>query len=936
MSNLENDGAAVKRQNHPDFKALRTAHDKAIIEGVPKAIVAATVKQHGGPPVPIESCLACASALDALPRLTDPAQYMPIVNRLITIAADHGGQFCVCGFGENTAPIIKLIPNRGEAAFIVKRFHTAITKIAATPGMNVYIVPALLRDGLPEGSRGKEADVLVVLAVVLDFDKGHSPETRHSRLPIHPHAETESSPGNYQTWFFLEPPGSVAEVRPLIQSLVTKAGADPGCQSCEHPFRVPGTNNIPSAKKIKDGRSPIPFMARLTVVPEDWESISFDELRGETLLRYPDAFDTKKTGSSEKAIGFDWNQAEKDEFNPFDFGKAHEYLSDTKYADDRSAGAFRFMGLCVRRGYSPEKLFAEMMRHADAPLMRHYSTPVDEGRVRADIIRAYTKKSEHLQREKETVEIFRICANAAAGGDASGSAEQQQEQKPPRVIQMFGGDLPIVVSEAEQALIEQGADIYQRGSMITRPAYEQFKTRDGSSEIALRLIEVGNAEIREQFTAAADFQRYSKTSEDWYKIDCPKDVAETYQAREGRWKLRRLRAVTDMSLLRGDGSLLDKPGYDEASGMMYLPGIRLPAIPREPSREDGLAALAVVKELIGTFPFTSPASRSVALSEIISATIRQSLPVVPLHANTAPVAGSGKGKLVDIASNIATGHRAPATAQGRSEEETEKRLASAFLAADAIVCLDNCTQALSGDFLCQAVSQEIVNIRILGRSQIIKVPNVSMLFATGNNLVVSGDMTRRVIRCEIDPAVERPELREFACDPVEVAKRERGKYVAAVLTAIRAFICAGRPQQAVPLGGFEAWSRLVRDALIWLGEADPCDTMEAISQDDPEREQLGQMIQYWTAVLENWRVPVKELIEAADANLTEGDKEARKGLYDALAAVAGSPGQSGRPIDPKRLGTYLGRHVNRIVAGHRIVRAGKTGGVQYWRVEKVK
>jgi putative DNA primase/helicase len=70
------------------------------------------------------------------------------------------------------------------------------------------------------------------------------------------------------------------------------------------------------------------------------------------------------------------------------------------------------------------------------------------------------------------------------------------------------------------------------------------------------------------------------------------------------------------------------------------------------------------------------------LSAILTALVRRSLPTAPMHAFRSPVAGSGKSTLVDIASAISTGHEAGVIAQGKSDEETEKRLGSALLAGD--------------------------------------------------------------------------------------------------------------------------------------------------------------------------------------------------------------------------------------------------------------
>src|SRR4029078_6718155 len=101
-------------------------------------------------------------------------------------------------------------------------------------------------------------------------------------------------------------------------------------------------------------------------------------------------------------------------------------------------------------------------------------------------------------------------------------------------------------------------------------------------------------------------------------------------------------------------------------------------------------------------------------------------------------------------------------------------------------------------------------------------------------LTTAGHLVRRSLGAGLNRKVDRPELRTFKKpDPVLRALRERPLYVAAVLTILRAFHVAGRPQQTAPLASFEDWSGLVRDPLIWLGEPDPCETMERTRRDDP-------------------------------------------------------------------------------------------------------
>ena len=47
------------------------------------------------------------------------------------------------------------------------------------------------------------------------------------------------------------------------------------------------------------------------------------------------------------------------------------------------------------------------------------------------------------------------------------------------------------------------------------------------------------------------------------------------------------------------------------------------------------------------------------------------------------------------------------------------------------------------------------------------------------------------------------------------------------LGPMAAYLAAGRPVTKQPLGGFEGWSKLVRNALLWLGQVDPVETIES-------------------------------------------------------------------------------------------------------------
>src|SRR5262249_10571610 len=220
--------------------------------------------------------------------------------------------------------------------------------------------------------------------------------------------------------------------------------------------------------------------------------------------------------------------------------------------------------------------------------------------------------------------------------------------------------------------------------------------------------------------------------------------------------------------------------------------------PPQPSEEDAHAALKEIHQVISTFPFVSAADWSVAVSAFLTTLDRRSMPTAPLHGFTAPIAGSGKSKLVDMASMLATGRWMPVISQGRTEEELEKRLGAELLAGSVAISIDNCEYPLQSSFLCQALTQRQLNIRLRGFSKTVETPANASLFATGNNLVVAGDLIRRTLMCSLDAHCERPELRHFDTDPIKFVRAERGKLVVAALTILRAWYVSGERLSVAP------------------------------------------------------------------------------------------------------------------------------------------
>jgi putative DNA primase/helicase len=236
---------------------------------------------------------------------------------------------------------------------------------------------------------------------------------------------------------------------------------------------------------------------------------------------------------------------------------------------------------------------------------------------------------------------------------------------------------------------------------------------------------------------------------------------------------------------------------------------------------------------------------------------------------------------------------------------------------------------LGGDALCQMIERPVVSLRPLGVSKLVKIESHATMFATGNNIQLVGDMTRRVILCSLDPNMERPELRISGSNPFDTVLASRGKYVAAALTVVRAYIAADCPDELPPLASFEVWSRIVRSALAWLGRADPVDTMDKARSDDPVISSLTTVLGIWHDVMGSTARTAGAVKEQAELKNPFGNPVNGE-FYQALVEIADDM-RGG--ISVKRLGRFLGQYQGRIVGGFKLVAADDAHAKQrLWKV----
>jgi hypothetical protein len=330
-------------------------------------------------------------------------EFESLASHLIVPARGIKGKFIIARLGEDPKTDAKLrpdfwsVPNSGPPNQIV----AALMSLAAVQerGRNISVGPWLMCEDLAEDLKGGENDIEAMLAIVLDFDRDHDPQTRHERLPVPAHAEVETSPGNFHDWLFFDRAYPWTEVKPVLEVLVDKVGCDHACKDTSHVYRVPSTWNWPTKKKRDEGRPADPVLARLTKCPDDWldegnDRISLADLKGAMIAKWGPNIFTEAKERAKAAENFDWDRRETDEFNPFNASEIRKILDKPEYAKDRSGGAYYFIQRMKGRGYTPNAIMAAMQEHADTIVMGHYTGTdgaVDERRLASDVERCFLK-----------------------------------------------------------------------------------------------------------------------------------------------------------------------------------------------------------------------------------------------------------------------------------------------------------------------------------------------------------------------------------------------------------------------------------------------------------------------------------------------------------------------------------------------------------------
>ena len=511
-------------------------------------------------------------------------------------------------------------------------------------------------------------------------------------------------------------------------------------------------------------------------------------------------------------------------------------------------------------------------------------------------------------------------------------------------IQCIAGELPEMVDQAEAALCRFEANFYQRSGQLVRWCMSHAETVRGIARPggAVIILNQDADYLLDRLNRLVHWERWNIDREEFVPCNAPRTVASTLLARRGHWQAQPLVAAVNAPTLRPDGSILDAPGYDAATGLLFVnTAVEFEPIPQAPTHTAAADALAfLIKEVLSGFPFAAPHDRAAALSAILTGCIRHSLKAAPMHTFNAPVMASGKSLLADVVALIATGHPATVMSYTPDGDEMRKRVLSVLMQGDLVVNLDNVEEPLASQTLCTVLTQESFTDRILGVNKTGTAPTLCCWLATGNNLVVAGDLTTRIVPCNLDPQVERPEEREFQRNLYDWIPANRPKLIRAVLTVLRGYIIVGKPKQPIKnFARFEDWSGLVRSALVWLGEADPLTGREALEDGDPIRVKLRALLLAWFAAFKSAPATSKEAVmRAHETELDDEGKE--RACYPAMKEVLEEHfTDKGGKINSRYLSEFIKKYIGRVDIGARFEADGVSHHAVNWRaviVDKVR
>lgn len=313
-----------------------------------------------------------------------------------------------------------------------------------------------------------------------------------------------------------------------------------------------------------------------------------------------------------------------------------------------------------------------------------------------------------------------------------------------------------------------------------------------------------------------------KVSFSWENRLFPKPAAESAvtgaEMGEGTPNVLKLLGVTHTPAVRKDWSVIDTPGYDRATGLLFLPPASMGpvTVPNAPTAEEIKRARDLVVEPVAQFPFVSEDHRANWVGAMLTPLLRRVLPPpYPMVVITATNRGSGKGFLAGMLRAVHGGMLK--SEMPREAEELRKAITATLLTTTApVITWDNLSGIVRSSVLEALLTTAVHSDRELGANKNLVLANDRLWTATANNASFGGDMDRRTLAVALDPPGPDQHLRtDFRLHPVHWVEANKSAYLGALLTLVRGWVGAGCPTVASRSDDYGQWSAALGGLLTW-------------------------------------------------------------------------------------------------------------------------
>jgi len=438
------------------------------------------------------------------------------------------------------------------------------------------------------------------------------------------------------------------------------------------------------------------------------------------------------------------------------------------------------------------------------------------------------------------------------------------------------------------------------------------------------------------------FERYT-IRDGWIPANVPQDVLRALLTETPNLPVPKLNAVTRGPFALGDGTVIDTPGYDPASQVIYAPEALHPRTARRRvTLTQAEEALRSLWQPVRFFPLQTDLDRGILLAAMLSAVMRPSLNIAPGYYVTAHSAGTGKTLLAQFVGALQTGTDIATCPLPPNEDERRKHVFASLRQGEQCLLFDNTERGTEIDsaVLANLITSPWIGERVLGISVTERHPNRLTLLLTGNNLLARGDLNRRLLPIRLDAGMEHPWERSFDFHPVHYALANFIPLRIAALELIQWWRTSGA-SCAPGATAFPQWDAVVRSVVvlasvildIGVGFADPIEALRESYANDPETDALGNLLKALHDRFGHSEFQLKD-VESITSSLslpaTEAGADAA--LHDACnAALEYSPSDR-YATTTTRLGMYLAQHEGQIVDGLKCVKGKTRGGARKWSV----